>query len=282
LGTCGLPASSRYWSLALDGIVQQRSGAHGRRPPGERCIRKTACPAWHLIGTIPTVRAVIDCLTRHLDKHDPGGLLGFYLYGSAVLSGLRPDSDVDLLMVTERSLSVDERERLVRFLFQFSGRRAIVLPGRPLELTSVVRDDVVPWSYPPRCDFLYGEWLRTEFADGRLPQPHVAQDLAVLLTTLQQHALVLRGPDPADLLRPVPPSDLRRSLFDSLAPLLDDLVGDERNVLLTLARMLVTLETGEIVAKDEAVRRILPVVRESDHSVLALTAGGYLGQCQDD
>lgn len=104
----------------------------------------------------------------------------------------------------------------------------------------------------------------------------------MLLTTLQQHALVLRGPDPADLLRPVPASDLRRSLHDSLWLLLDDLVGDERNVLLTLARMLVTLETGEIVAKDEAVRRILPAVRDSDRSVLALAAGGYLGQREGD
>ncbi len=228
------------------------------------------------------MQAVIDRLAGQIDEHDPGGLLGLYLYGSAVLSGLRPNSDLDLLMVTERSLTVEEREGLVAFLYQFSGRRATVTPGRPLELTSVVRGDVVPWSYPPTCDFLYGEWLRTEFTAGRLPQPHVAQDLAVLLTTLQQHALVLRGPEPADLLHPVPPSDLRRSLHDILAPLLADLVGDERNVLLTLARMLVTLRTGEIVAKHEAVRRILPVVPQSDRVILALAASGYLGQCKDD
>jgi hypothetical protein len=44
-------------------------------------------------------------------------------------------------------------------------------------------------------------------------------------------------------------------------PLCDPaLQRDERNVLLTLARMLVTLETGEIVAKDETVRRTLPVL----------------------
>lgn len=116
------------------------------------------------------MQAVIDRLTGHLDKYDPGGVLGLYLYGSAAVSGLRPSSDIDLLMVTERSLGVDEREGLIGFLFQFSGRRATVAPGRSLELTSAVHDDVAPWSYPPRCDFLYGEWLRTEFADGRLPQ----------------------------------------------------------------------------------------------------------------
>jgi streptomycin 3"-adenylyltransferase len=69
---------------------------------------------------------------------------------------------------------------------------------------------------------------------------------------------------------------------DSLAPLLDDLIGDERNVLLTLARMLVTLETGEILSKDQAARRILPSLRDPDRSVLALATAGYLGECEDD
>lgn len=69
-------------------------------------------------------------------------------------------------MLTERSLSQNERKRLVGFLLQHSGRRATIAPGRPVELTPVVIDDVVPWTYPPVCDFQYGEWLRREFVDG--------------------------------------------------------------------------------------------------------------------
>ena len=225
---------------------------------------------------------VVDRLAEHLDKTDPGGVLGLYLFGSSVAGGLRPSSDIDLLVVTERSLGLDERESLVEFLLKFSGRRATIEPGRPLELTSVVLADVVPWTYPPVCDFLYGEWLRTEFVEGHVPEPHANPDLAVLLTTLQQHAKVLRGPDPADLLRPVPAADLHRSAHDSLVPLLNDLIGDERNVLLTLARMLVTIDTGDIVSKDEAVRRILPGLHEPHRTLIALAVGGYLGEVQDD
>jgi streptomycin 3"-adenylyltransferase len=38
-----------------------------------------------------------------------------------------------------------------------------------------------------------------------------------------------------------------------------DWLGDERNVLLTLARMIVTVEAGEVVPKDEAARRVFQV-----------------------
>lgn len=155
-------------------------------------------------------------------------------------------------------------------------------PGQPLELTSVVLNDVVPWTYLPVCDFLYGEWLRTDFDDGQVPERHVNPDLAVLLTMVQQHAQVVRGPDPADFLHSVPAADLRRSLHDGLAPLLDDLIGDERNVLLTLARMVITLKTGEILSKSQAARRIIPSLREPDRSVMNLAAGGHLGELEDD
>ena len=56
-----------------------------------------------------------------------------------------------------------------------------------------------------------------------------------------------------------------------------NLLGDERNVLLTLARMVLTVETGHIASKDEAVEWILPSLREPHISVLTLAAMGYAG-----
>jgi streptomycin 3"-adenylyltransferase len=227
------------------------------------------------------VEPVIQKLKGHLQRTDPGGVLAVHLFGSSAVGGLRPSSDIDVLMLTRRSLSRLDRERLAAFLLRFSGRRATVAPGRPLEVTSVVLDDVVPWRYPPVCDFLYGEWLRDDFLAGAIPEPHTNPDLAVLVTTVRQHAIPVLGPHPVDLLEPVPVEDLRRSVHDSLDPLLEDLVGDERNVLLTLARMVVTLESGPIVGKDEAVHQILLSLGEPHRSLLALAAGGYLGSVAD-
>ncbi|WP_188836138.1 aminoglycoside adenylyltransferase domain-containing protein [Flexivirga endophytica] len=136
----------------------------------------------------------------------------------------------------------------------------------------MVLDDVVPWKYPPVCDFLYGEWLRDEFIDGGIPRRRVNPDLAVLIASSRQHAECLRGPHPRDLLDPVPNADLRQSIRDSVEPLLSNFLGDERNVLLTLARMLVTAQTGQIVSKNEAAERVLPLLPSRHRRVLSLAS----------
>ncbi len=224
---------------------------------------------------------MLEDLKGLVEKFDPGGVVGLYLHGSAVVGGLRCDSDVDLLLLTQRSLRHDERERLLQFLLNWSGRRAAIVPGRPIELTTVVLEDVVPWTYPPVCDFLYGEWLRDEFGEGHVPERHVTPDLAVLLTSLLQHAQVLTGMRAAEVLESVPVQDLKKAVKDSLPSLLSDVIGDERNVLLTLARMVVTMNTGQIVSKDEAARQVIPSLDQRGRSAMTLAIRGYLGEVED-
>jgi streptomycin 3"-adenylyltransferase len=231
---------------------------------------------------VGTTEAVVDDLRDFLERNDPGGVVGTYLYGSSVLGGLRPDSDIDVLVLTRRSLTDPDRRGLTDFLLRFSGRRATVVPGRPLEVTTLVVDDVAPWRYPPTCDYLYGEWLRDQYLGGDLPQRHPSPDLAVLLTTARERAEVLSGAALETLLAPVPGADLLRAVQDSLDPLLGNLVGDERNVLLTLARMVVTVRTGRIVAKDEAARLLLPGLDEPHRQLLDLAGRAYVGDVHDD
>ena len=87
-------------------------------------------------------------------------LVGVYLYGSAVMGGLRVKSDVDILVITNRGLSERTRRELAERLMQISGRPGESTGIRPLEITVVNQNDVVPWHFPPRFEFMYGEWLR--------------------------------------------------------------------------------------------------------------------------
>ena len=212
-------------------------------------------------------------------------LLGAYLHGSAVLGGLRPESDLDVLLLGPRGLTAPERTELLALLLRISGRRAAEGPARPLEVTVVAQPDVVPWRYPPSCDLQYGEWLRDDALAGSLLDRHTDADLAVVLTSARQNAVALTGPPLAELLDPVPPDDLRRAIHDSLPALLADLghpAKDERNVLLTLARMVATLDNGTIVPKDVAVRQVLPDLPTDLHDVLELAAAAYRREAVDD
>lgn len=95
-------------------------------------------------------------------------LVGVYLHGSAVLGGLAPASDLDVLAVTRRSLKDDQRRSLVEGLLEISGLTSVV---RPVELTVVVQSEVRPWRFPPTVDLLYGEWLRRSMKRARSPSP---------------------------------------------------------------------------------------------------------------
>ncbi|MFG2946343.1 aminoglycoside adenylyltransferase family protein [Streptomyces adustus] len=176
-------------------------------------------------------------------------VIGTYLHGSSVLGGLRPASDVDVLVVSRRRTDEQDRRALLGGLLQISGSRNGV---RPVELIVVVQSEVRPWRYPPTCDFLYGEWLRADYEAGEVPQPEPMPDLALLITMVLAGDHPLTGPRPAQVLDPVPQVDLVRASVAGIPGLLDDLDGDTRNVLLTFARIWTTLATGRITSKDVA------------------------------
>jgi len=209
-------------------------------------------------------------------------LVGAYLHGSAVLGRLRPRSDTDLLVVGRRGLTRDERRRLVEGIMAISGRRAHAGPARPIELTIVVQSEVRPWRYPPRSEFLYGEWLRDGYERGELPEAAESPDLAPLISMVLLGSRAVFGPPPSEVLDPVPREDLVRAVVKGIPGLLDDLEPDTANVLLTLARIWTTVATGEIRAKDAAADWVLGRLPEEHRPVLARARAVYLGEVGDE
>ncbi len=225
-----------------------------------------------------TIQTLQDLITRAA----PGSPVAMYLTGSYCDGGLRPESDLDILLITRVPLQVGERRMLIEHLLGYSGARATRQPGRPIELISLVLDDIKPWRYPATRDFLYGEWLRTDYEAGRTPHPEADPNLPVILTSARQHSSALMGPPLAELTDPVPREHLTQSMYDALPSLLDDLVGDERNVLLTLARILFTLRTGLIAPKDVAAADVCSILASEHADTLDLAARAYRGEVRDD
>ncbi|GAA4315961.1 aminoglycoside adenylyltransferase family protein [Streptomyces venetus] len=202
-------------------------------------------------------------------------LLGVCLHGSATLGGLRPHSDVDVLAVVRERTTHGQRRHLVEELLKVSG---LGEGRRPVETTLVVQDDVRPWRYPPSCEFLYGEWLREEFEHGVTPAPEPNPDLAPVLTMVLLADAPLYGPRPAELLDPVPVADLRRAIVAGVPELMAEVETDTRNVLLTLARVWTTLETGGIRSKDAAAKWAADRLPAGHRPALAHARAVYLGE----
>jgi predicted nucleotidyltransferase len=222
--------------------------------------------------------AQVDAVTGMVRDLLGGDLLAAYLFGSAVEGGLKPSSDVDLLVVGRRATTVETRRRLIQGLLPISSRHATAGPARPIELTIAIQSDIRPWRYPPRLDFQYGDWWRPEYERGELnPWTTPNPDLTILLQKVLQASRTLFGSSPSAVLDPIPPADLDRAMLDTVPELMPGLVDDTRNSVLTLARIWVTRATGQIVAKDVAADWALERLPPAHRSVLAHARSIYLG-----
>lgn len=206
-------------------------------------------------------------------------LKALYLYGSAIDEGLKPYSDIDLLLVVEQSLSFEARSTLMRGLLEISAFPQCSKIYRALEVTIVVYADINPWHFPAKRDLQFGEWLRDEIVKGDYGRAEYDPDLTILLTQVRNRSIALIGDRAIDILPLISQKDLLSTLQETLKlwQKSDDLIGDERNIILTLARILYSNETGEIISKHQAALWLLPQLPMVHAEILQLAHHEYLG-----
>ena len=209
-------------------------------------------------------------------------LAGVYLYGSAVDGGLRDRSDVDVLVVLEQELTDDTRQALLAKIMAVSGPLGNAHGIRPLEVTVLNRIHLTPWRHPPRQELQYGEWLRAHIEKGWLPPAQEHADLTILLYQVREKSVALLGPIASELLPRIPLADVKKAIGESLTELAGFLVGDERNVILTLARMWQTVTVGIINPKDVAADWAVSRLPKEYRGWMEMAAQAYRGECRDE
>lgn len=221
----------------------------------------------------------LDVIQRHLAP----GLIAVHLYGSAMDGGLKPLSDIDLLVTVHARPDDAARQALMIDLLAVSAPPGDSDVLRALEVTVLVRDDIVPWRYPARRELQFGEWLRRDLLAGIVEPGVIDADLAILLTQARQNSVALLGPPAEQCFEPVPEGDLLKVFADTLklwnSPA--DWAGDERNVVLALARIWYSAATGKIVPKDVAADWALARLPTEFQPVMLEARQAYLG-CGED
>ena len=163
------------------------------------------------------VREQVEHLSAGLADVLEENLVGVYLHGSLALGCYNPRrSDIDLVALTKRRTTEEERRRLAPVLLEFSGSWSAG-PPYPIEIHFLGEGDVRPWRYPTPFDLHYSERYREPFEAGRYElQQTEDHDLAAHVTVLRSAGVVLRGPPPASVFPAVPERDYVDALLRDL------------------------------------------------------------------
>ena len=207
-------------------------------------------------------------------------LRAIHLFSSAVDGGLKPRSDIDLMVTIAAPMDDSTRRALTEALLTVSAPPGTDMSRRALEVTVVVLHEIVPWRYPARREMQFGEWLRDDILAGRFEPAVLDHDLAILLIQVLHRSVNLFGPPAAQLFESVPTTDLMASFRDTIAQWRSapDWEGDEQTVVLALARIWYSAVTGRIGPKDLAAAWVLERLPPAHRPVLAGARDAYLGQ----
>jgi predicted nucleotidyltransferase len=193
---------------------------------------------------------VLEELTAAMSEILGDDLVGLYLQGSFALGDADEYSDVDWIAVVAEELSQERVDRLQEMHARLYG----------LETTWAQH---LEGSYFPKAILREVDPSRTElwFLDNgssRLVRDNHC-NTAVVRWTLREHAIVLAGPEPAELIDPVTADELRADVLMAMKEWdewLRGLSGMSRRgqavVVLSFCRILQTVETGTVTTKREA------------------------------
>ncbi len=214
-----------------------------------------------------------------LKNHLGDAIQAIHLFGSAVDGGLKPYSDIDLLVTINAPLDEPTKAALMADLLSVSAFPGTDAERRALEVTVLAQEDIVPWRYPARRQMQFGEWLRDNINAGIFEPAMADHDLAILLTKVRRHSVALYGPPAQEFFDEVPAIDVQRSLLETLSlwNTEADWEGDERNIILALVRVWYTALTGDIASKDAAAEWALPRLPLEHRHIVMAARDAYLG-----
>lgn len=189
------------------------------------------------------------------------GFVGMYLYGSLAAGDFGPArSDIDFVVVTEKEVT-DEQ---LAGLEEMHGRFVASDPPWAMEIDG----SCIPRAAMRRYERESAKHPHIERGVGKLRVEEFWPDWVIQRHVLREHGVALAGPPARTLIDPVTPEEMRAAVRSqavhrwapigevrdpAAAPALQQR-GGQVYAVLTMCRMLHTLETGEVVSKQASGR----------------------------
>lgn len=180
---------------------------------------------------------------------------GAYLHGSLAMGGFNSQSsDVDILVVTERSVTLDEKRKLAELLLQCSSH------PYPIEISILAAHQLVKWKHPTSYEFHYSEMWRAKYEldlerGSQEFLNHQSQrdaDLAAHLTVTRERGVCLAGQPIGKIIPFIPREHYLDSILRDFCDCLDNITATPIYSVLNLVRVYWYARDGVISSKEEA------------------------------
>jgi predicted nucleotidyltransferase len=204
----------------------------------------------------PDVNALLAVLLAEVQTVLKEQFAGLYLYGSLAVGDFNVHSDVDFVVATTDTLPDETVSALAAMHDRIAaGGMAWTteLEGSYIPLAALRRYDRAA-AVHPHLDRGIGERLAVVQHDS---------DWVIQRYSLREYGIMVAGPPVQTLIDPISPAELRRAVLDIVqewwTPMLEDPVqlrhdGYHTYAILTMCRILYTLQHGTIVSKLAAAR----------------------------
>lgn len=200
------------------------------------------------------VRTQINHLLATFQDTLSNDLVGIYLHGSLAMGCFNPTrSDIDLLVVTRKGMSVETKRDIVQCLLTCS------LSPSPIEISFLVEQEIHPFQHPLPFDLHYSEDWRERYTRALADdtwriwndEKKRDYDLSAHITVTRARGICLHGKPILDVLPSVPPAFYAYSIVGDF----DDALAQRQHMpvyfTLNACRVLAYLRQGHIYSKDE-------------------------------
>lgn len=207
-----------------------------------------------ILTPFPEVNVVLQDLLKDVQRILDGNLVGMYLEGSLANGDFDQDSDIDFVVVTDKEIEDNAfsalqmtHERINLLDTQWSTN----LEGSYLSKHAVRRHDPEHTRFP-NIERGFGERLKMIRND---------ETWNIHRHILHKCGITLIGPDPATLIDPISPDKLRQAMLPALHDWAAQILNNPNEIanqgyqsytVLSLCRIIYTLEFGDIVSKLKA------------------------------
>lgn len=208
-------------------------------------------------------------------------LTGVYLHGSLAMGCFNPIcSDLDLLVVVERHMTVEEKSHIARFLLENSGKPS------PIEVSFLCMPDLHPWRHPAPYDFHYSEdWRQRYLKDLRdgawqhwNDERHCDEDLAGHITAIRLRGLRLCGRPIPEVFPPVPREDYVASIVADFEWAISKMDEIPVYAVLNGCRVWIYLADDRVCSKEEGATWAMEHLPESHRKSVSSALTLYRGQ----